>query len=145
MVMFFDTIPKLNLWKKKNENWNLIKSKSIGFVKDIAERIRISHRAGENICKRHMWSVLFRGQSCLTLCNPMGCSTPGLSVPHHLTKFAQIHVHCIDDEMKPSHPLMPSLLSALNLSQHQELFQWKSCLYQMTKIKEFQLQHQSFQ
>ena len=26
--------------------------------------------------------------SCLTLCNPMGCSTPGFPVLHHLPKFA---------------------------------------------------------
>ena len=34
-------------------------------------------------------------QSCLTLCDPMDCSTPGLLVPHNLLKFAQVHVHCI--------------------------------------------------
>ena len=28
-------------------------------------------------------------QSCLTLCNPMDCSTPDLHVPHHLPKFAK--------------------------------------------------------
>ena len=49
-------------------------------------------------------------QSCLTLCNPMDCSTPGLSVPHHLPKFAQIYVHCIGDAIQPSHPLRPSSL-----------------------------------
>ena len=31
-------------------------------------------------------------QSCLTLCDPIDCNTPGLPVPHHLLKFAQIHV-----------------------------------------------------
>ena len=41
--------------------------------------------------------------------------------------------------------VMPSSFSALNLSQHQGLFQWVSCSHQMTKILEFQLQHQSFQ
>ena len=30
---------------------------------------------------------------CLTLCDPMDCSMPGLSVPHHLPEFAQVHVH----------------------------------------------------
>ena len=59
-------------------------------------------------------------QSCLTLCNPVDCSTPSLSVPHHLLKFAQVHVHCIIDTIQPSHPLMPSS-SALNLLQHQGL------------------------
>ena len=62
-------------------------------------------------------------QSCLTLCNPMDCSMPSLLVPHHLLEFAQVHVCCISDVVQPSHPLMPSSPSALNLSQHQELFQ----------------------
>ena len=29
---------------------------------------------------------------CPTLCDPMGCSTPGFPVLHHLLKFVQIHV-----------------------------------------------------
>ena len=61
-------------------------------------------------------------QSFLTFCDPMDCSTPGLPVPHHLLKFAQVHVHCIGDAIQPSLPLMPSSPSALNLSQHQRLF-----------------------
>ena len=81
-------------------------------------------------------------QSCLILCNPMDCSMPGLPVPHHFPEFAQVHVHCIGDAVQPSHPLMPSS-SALDLSQHQGLFQWVICSNQMTKILE--LQHQSFQ
>ena len=32
-------------------------------------------------------------QSCLTLCHPMDCSTPGFPVLHHLLELAQIHVH----------------------------------------------------
>ena len=35
--------------------------------------------------------------------------------------------------------------SALNLSQHQGLFQWVHSLHQVAKVLEFQLQHQSFQ
>ena len=34
-------------------------------------------------------------QLCLTLCNPMECSTPGFLVLHQLPKFAQVHVHGI--------------------------------------------------
>ena len=62
-------------------------------------------------------------QSCPTLCNPMDCSTLDIHVPQHLPKFAQVHVHYISDAIQPSHPLMPSSLSALSLSQHQGLFQ----------------------
>ena len=61
-------------------------------------------------------------QSCLTLCDPRDCSTPSLPVPHHLLEFAQVHVHCIGNEVQPSHPLMPSSPSALNLFQDQGLF-----------------------
>ena len=74
---------------------------------------------------------------------PMDCSTTSLSVPHHLLKFAQVHVHCIGDAIQPSHPLMPSS-PAFNLSQDQGLFQWVGCLHQVTKILELQLQHQFF-
>ena len=31
-------------------------------------------------------------QSCLTLCDPIDCSTPGFSVLHYLPEFAQIYV-----------------------------------------------------
>ena len=54
-------------------------------------------------------------QLCPTLCNPMDCSMPGLSVPYYLQKFAQVHVHCTGDAIQPSHPLIPSS-SALTLS-----------------------------
>ena len=36
-------------------------------------------------------------QSCLTLCNPMDYSTPGLPVHHQLPEFTQTHVHWVDD------------------------------------------------
>ena len=48
----------------------------------------------------------------------MDCSMLCLSVPHHLPKFAQVHVHCIGDAIQPSHPLMPSSPSAISLTQH---------------------------
>ena len=52
----------------------------------------------------------------------MACSTTGLLVPQRLTKFALVNVHCMGDAIQPSHPLMPSYPSALNLFQHQGLF-----------------------
>ena len=84
-------------------------------------------------------------QSCLTLWDPIDCSMPGLPVPHHFPEFAQVHVHCISDAIQPSHPLTPSSPSALYLSQQQGLVQWVGCSYQINKILELQLQHQSFQ
>ena len=62
-------------------------------------------------------------QSCPTLCNPMNCSTPGLPVHHQLLVSTQTHVHQVDDAIRPSHPLSSPSLPALNLSQHQGLFQ----------------------
>ena len=46
-------------------------------------------------------------KSCLTLCNPMNCSIPGLPVPHHLPEFVQVHVHPVSDAIQPSHPVTP--------------------------------------
>ena len=45
-------------------------------------------------------------QSCLTLCDPMICSTPGLPVHHQLLEFTQTHVHQVSDAIQPSHPLL---------------------------------------
>ena len=84
-------------------------------------------------------------QSCLILCDPMNWSTTGLPIPHHLPKFAQVHVHCIGNATWPSHLPMPSSPSAVSLSQNQGFFQWASSLHQLTKILELHLQHQSFQ
>ena len=63
-------------------------------------------------------------QSCLTLCDPMNRSTPGLSVYHQLPEFTQTQVHRISDAIQPSHPLSSPFPPAPNPSQHQSLFQW---------------------
>ena len=36
-------------------------------------------------------------QSCLTLCDPMGCSMPGFPVHHQLPEVTQTHVHWVSD------------------------------------------------
>ena len=59
-------------------------------------------------------------QSCLTLCDPLNCSKPGLTVYHQLSESTQTHVHWVRDAVQPSHPLS-SPSPALNLSQHQGL------------------------
>ena len=78
-------------------------------------------------------------QLCLKFCDPMDCNRPGLPIPHHIPQIGQVHVHCIADAIQPSHPLMQSSPSTLNLSQRWGLFLCVSCSYQMTKILEFQL------
>ena len=62
-------------------------------------------------------------QSCLTLCDPMNRSTPGLPVHHQLLEFTQTHVHRVSDDIQPSHPLSSPFPPASNPSQHQSLFQ----------------------
>ena len=61
-------------------------------------------------------------QSCLTLCDPMNHSMPGLPVRHQLPEFTQSHVHRVSDAMQTSHPLSSPSPPAVNLSQHQDLF-----------------------
>ena len=46
-------------------------------------------------------------QSCLTLCDPMNRSTPGLPVHHQLPEFTQTQVHRVGDAIQPSHPVVP--------------------------------------
>ena len=76
-------------------------------------------------------------QSCLTLCGPMDCSTPGLPVHHQLPEFTQSHSHWVGDAIQPSHPLSSCSSPALNLSQHQGLFQWASSSHQVAKVWNF--------
>ena len=84
-------------------------------------------------------------QSCLTLCSPMNCNTPGLPVHHQLPEFTQTHVHRVGDAIKPSHPLSSPSPPAPNPSQHQSLFQWVNSLHEVAKVLEFHPQHQSSQ
>ena len=81
-------------------------------------------------------------QSCLTLCDPMSHSTPGLPVHHQLPEFTQTHVHPVGDAIQPSHPLSSPSPPAPNPSQYQGLFQWVNSSHEVAKVLEF---HQSFQ
>ena len=84
-------------------------------------------------------------QSCPTLRSSVDCSMPGFPVFHHIPEFAQTHVHRVSDVIQPSHPLSPPSPFALNLSQHQDLFQWVGSLHQVAKVLKLQFQHQYFQ
>ena len=78
-------------------------------------------------CNDIVFGVLFQFssvvQSCLTLCDPMNRSTPGLPVHHQLPEFTQTQVHQVCDAIQPSHPLLSPSSPAPNPSQHQGLFQ----------------------
>ena len=69
-------------------------------------------------------------QSCLTLCDPMDCSTPGFPVHHQLPEPTQTHVHHVSDAIQPSHPLSspsppaPQSLAASGSFPVSQLFAW---------------------
>ena len=46
-----------------------------------------------------MWSTFSGVQSlsCVQLCDPVDCSTPGFPVLHYPPESAQIHVHWVSD------------------------------------------------
>ena len=75
-------------------------------------------------------------QSCLTLCDPMNHSTPGLPVHYHLPEFTQTHVHRVGDAIQPSHPPSSPSPPAPNPSQHQSLFQWVNASHEVAKVLE---------
>ena len=52
-------------------------------------------------------------QSCLTLWDPMDCSTTGLHVHPQLLEFTQTHIHWVSDAIEPSHPLLSTFSSHL--------------------------------
>ena len=56
-------------------------------------------------------------QSCLTLCDPKDCNTPGFPVHHQLRDLSQTHVHLVGDVSQPSHPLSSLSPPAFNVSQ----------------------------
>ena len=76
-------------------------------------------------------------QSCLTLCDPKNCSTPGLPVHHQLPESTQTQVHHIGDAIQRSHPLSSPSPSAPNPSQHQSLFQWVNSSHEWPKYWSF--------
>ena len=63
---------------------------------------------------------------------PHGLQCARLPCPS-LSPRAQTHVHFVSDCIKPSHPLLPASPPALNLSQHQSLFQGVGSLHQVAK------------
>ena len=78
-------------------------------------------------------------QSCLTLCDPMDCSTTGFLVHLQLQELTQTHVHRVGDAIQPSHPLSSPSPPAFNFSQHQGLCQGVSSSHQVAKVLEFHL------
>ena len=86
--------------------------------------------------------------SCSVLSNSLQLHEPQHARPPIPPPTPGVHPNpcpLVGDAIQPSHPPLSPSLPALNLSQHQGLFQWVSSSHQVAKILEFQLQHQSFQ
>ena len=82
----------------------------------------------------HIHVVVVQLLSRIQLCDPMDCSTPGFPVLHYLPEFAQTHVHWVIDAIQPSHPLLLPSPPALNLFQHEGLFQRVSSSHQVASV-----------
>ena len=130
------------MWNQQRTGWktiqktekNKIKNQPKGFILQNLYGLFLFHGFKK---KLQLNSVV---QSCLTLCDPMNRSTPGLTVHHHqLLEFTQTHVHQVGDAIRPSHPLASPSPPAPNPSQHQSLFQWVNSLHEVAKVLEFQL------
>ena len=92
----------------------------------IPKRLRPNPRAKESFPfpdSSPLHSVEFSSvvQSCLTLCDPMNRSMPGLLIHHQIPEFTQTHVHRVGDAIQPSHPLSFLSPPAPYPSQHQSL------------------------
>ena len=65
-------------------------------------------------------------QSCVTLCDAINYSTPGLPVHHQLPESTQTHVHWVGDAIQPSHPVVhffhPQTFTASGSFQMSQLF-----------------------
>ena len=121
----------MSIFQKKKKKWGTERLCTLSKVTELLS-------GGSEVWTQAMWfqiilshyAVQFSSvvQSCLTLCDPMNCSTPGLPVHHQLPESTQTHVHWVGDAIQPSHPLSSPSPLALNLSQHQ-VFSNESALH----------------
>ena len=102
--------------RKPVEHWNLVK-------------IQIPGTRNANVGGWWWCSVT---QLCLTLCNPMDCSTPGFPVLHHLLELAQTHVHWVSDAIQPARLLSSPSPHAFNPSHGKFVWRGSGVISQMS-------------
>ena len=141
----------LRCWQRAKETWNGEQKRKLWWstlsLFPAKKQDDSNYVFPSALSKKHYWWLIFYfiylsfsvqfssvAQSCLTLCDSMNHSTPGLPVHHQLLELAQTHVHWVSDAIQPSHPLSSPSPPALNLSQHQGLFKWVSSSHQVAKI-----------
>ncbi|CAI9171320.1 unnamed protein product [Rangifer tarandus platyrhynchus] len=104
-------------------SWYLERTKST-HLSVLGQSHLISLNLFSNLCV-HWANQGFSVLALLIYCSvtdPMDCSMPGFSVLHRLPEFAQTPVHGVE-AIQPSYPLQSPSHPALNLSQHQGLYQ----------------------
>ena len=78
---------------------------------------------------------------CLTLCDPMDCSTPDFALFHYLLEFAQIHVHWVCDAIQSSHPLSspspPAFILSNELAFHMRWLKYWSFSFSISPSNEY--------
>ena len=100
-----------NISSKQTKNSKVYILILISGITDFKTKFIINDKEGHNsvimesIKENFMLQFSSVTQSCLTLWDPMNCSTPGLPVHHHLPEFTQTYVHRVSDAIQPSHPL----------------------------------------
>ena len=140
----------------RQEYWSWLQFPSLGIFPTLVYSLVFASYSGEELASTNtpvthytvhwLWHTCERldqfssvTQSCLTLCDPMDCSTPGFPVHHQHPEPTQTHVHRVGDATQPSHPLSSPSPSAFNLSHHQSLLQCINSSHEVAKVLEFQL------
>ena len=97
-----------------------------------------------NTCLLIYW-MLFSHSVMSDSLRPHGLQHARISPVYYLLEFVQTHTLWVSDVIQPSHPLSSPSPPALDLSQHQGLFQWIGSSHQVAKVLELQFQHHPFQ
>ena len=117
--------------------WVLSLSRMLSGLSHIVACISTSLLTMAERCYTVWLSVCPVALLCSTLCNPMNYSMPGFLFLHHLLVFDQTHF--IELVMPSNHLTLcrPPSPPALNLSQHQGLFQWIGSSHQLARVASF--------
>ena len=89
---FFEKINKIDkplarlIQKKREEN-------QINNIRNEKGEVTVDNAEIQRIIRDYYEQFSSVAQSCLTLCEPMDCSMPGLPVHHQLLESTQTHVH----------------------------------------------------
>ena len=120
LIIFFAVKDGEALYSQQKQDWKL----TVAQIMNSSLQNSALKKVGKTT-RPFRYSVQFSSvaQLCMTLCDPMNCNMPGLPVHHQLPESTQTHVHRVGDAIQPSHPLLSPFPPALNLSQHQGLFQ----------------------